>query len=40
MTKFLKRSGAALLSLVLLWVLAIGAGAAASQTVGVKFSFS
>ena len=37
MTKFLKRSGAALLSLVLLCVLAIGAGAAASQTVGVKF---
>ena len=37
MTKFLKRSGAALLSLVLLCVLAVGAGAAASQTVGVKF---
>ena len=37
MTKFLKRSGAALLSLVLLCVLAIVAGAAASQTVGVKF---
>ena len=37
MTTFLKRSGAALLSLVLLCVLAIGAGAASSQTVGVKF---
>ena len=37
MTTFLKRSGAALLSLVLLCVLAMGAGAAASQTVGVKF---
>ena len=37
MTTFLKRSGAALLSLVLLCVLAMGAGAASSQTVGVKF---
>ena len=37
MTIFLKRSGAALLSLVLLCVLAMGAGAASSQTVGVKF---
>lgn len=37
MTTFLKRSGAALLSLVLLCVLAVGASAAASQTVGVKF---
>ena len=37
MTTFLKRSGAALLSLVLLCVLAIGASAASSQTVGVKF---
>ena len=37
MTTFLKRSGAALLSLVLLCVLAMGAGAAPSQTVGVKF---
>ena len=37
MTTFLKRSGTALLSLVLLCVLAIGAGAASSQTVGVKF---
>ena len=37
MTTFLKRSGAALLSLVLLCVLAMGASAASSQTVGVKF---
>ena len=37
MTTFLKRSGTALLSLVLLCVLAMGAGAASSQTVGVKF---
>ena len=37
MTTFLKHSGAALLSLVLLCVLAMGAGAASSQTVGVKF---
>ena len=37
MTTFLKRSSTALLSLVLLCVLAMGAGAASSQTVGVKF---
>ncbi len=37
MTTALKRSGAALLSLLLLCVLAIGAGAAAAKTVGVKF---
>ena len=37
MTKLLKRSGAALLSLMLFCVLALGASAAASQTVGVKF---
>ena len=32
-----KRSGAALISLVLLLVLAVSAGAASSQNVGVKF---
>ena len=32
-----KRSGAALISLVLLFVLAVSAGAASSQNVGVKF---
>ena len=37
MTNTLKRSGAALISLVLLFVLAVSAGAASSQNVGVKF---
>ena len=37
MTNTLKRSGAALVSLVLLVVLALCAGAASSQNVGVKF---
>ncbi len=37
MTTALKRSGAALISLMLLLVLALGAGAAVSQEVGVKF---
>ena len=37
MKKTFKRSGAALISLVLLLVLAVSAGAASSQNVGVKF---
>ena len=37
MTNTLKRSGAALISLVLLFVLAVSGGAASSQNVGVKF---